>query len=421
MDAYGVHTSLAPLGSRCRLRAVDGAESRFSGDATIRGRQLLKAPLADNAPVDAASLSYVNDLRRQVRWGTYVNTTAYSLPVLTVPAGQPTDRVVVDRASGAAALGAAFASVPIPATAQPSTGTDGTLVVWQPSADRLWEFWRLYRATDGWHASWGGAMNGVSTNPGYFSNPQTVPWWQDPERYWGASASGLAVLGGVIRIQELSDGVIDHAISMAIPAVRYKYYSWPAQRTDGKVTYSAAPMEGMRFRLPATLDIAALNLPRATAAIARAAQRYGIVLADGSGNAVTISAENPGPSGSDPYPALFGGAAPSAVLKQFPWDQLVTLQTNVDRTPPTTTITNGPPPTTSQSTASFTFASDDPNVKMQCGIDAVRIANCGSNYTFSGLADGAHRAWGQAIDRAGLYLRPVTFDFAVDSTLPPGP
>lgn len=377
------------------------------------------APLADNAPVDPQSATWVTDLLRQAKWGTYLNTTGYGVPVVDVPADQPTVAVQIDR-TGPAAMGLqdALVDVPLPADAQPASGTDGTLVINQPGADRMWEFWRLSSQADGWHASWGGVMNHVSTSPGFFSDPSIVPWWQDPTRPWGASASGVALLGGLIRVQELAAGQIDHAVAMAIPVVRYKYYTWPAQRTDGTASNPAAPLEGMRFRLPPDLDIAALNLPPATAAIARAAQQYGIVLRDRSTNAVTLSAEDPGTAGPDPYPAILGGVTPARILRNFPWDKLVVLQTDIDQMPPSTTITAAPASPTSAASATFAFASDDPNVKIQCGIDTIRVGNCGYQYTFDNLTEGTHHVWAQAIDRAGLYRPPVDSYLVVDRTAP---
>ena len=48
------------------------------------------APLAADAPLDPASGAYVADLRRMLtRWRPWINTTRYSAPVYTVPAGQP--------------------------------------------------------------------------------------------------------------------------------------------------------------------------------------------------------------------------------------------------------------------------------------------------------------------------------------------
>src|SRR2546423_34354 len=79
------------------------------------------------------------------------------------------------------------------------------------------------------------------------------------------------------------------------------------------------------IRLTASLTIDALNLPRQTAMMAKAAQKFGILVVDGSGS-VSFRAEDPylykQQYGSDPYGYLFGGLWPNQLLGSFPWAQL---------------------------------------------------------------------------------------------------
>jgi hypothetical protein len=191
------------------------------------------------------------------------------------------------------------------------------MVIWQPDTDTMWEFWKMERRADGWHARWGGRMADASRNPGYFL-----------EKDWGATATGLPLLGGLITIDELRRGRIDHALDISLVRTRQYTWSWPAQRTDGWIDSAAAIPEGARFRLDPSLDISTLGLPRVTRMIAEAAQRYGIVVRD-KGGAVTFFAEDPAPTGSNPYygaSGLFGGRDPRQLLERFPWRRLQLLQ-----------------------------------------------------------------------------------------------
>jgi hypothetical protein len=276
------------------------------------------APLAADAPLAAQSATWVAELRRQLSTtNPWINTTTYSTPVYTVPAGQPTVRVNLDTTE--AGLQQAFEQVPIPAGAQPAAGSDAHMVVWQPATDTMWEFWLASLKADGWHARWGGRMTGVSTNPGYFTAPNPG---------WGATATSLPLLGGLMRISELESGRIDHALAFAIPHTKlWTSWSWPAQRSDGDTDSPDAIPEGARFRLPADLDIDALNLPPVTAAIAKAVQRYGMVLRDKSGS-VSFYAEDPTPTGANPYPGLFKTWT-NLLFAKFPWDRLQALRTDM--------------------------------------------------------------------------------------------
>jgi hypothetical protein len=251
--------------------------------------------------------------------------------VYTVGAGQAVVRVVLDHSPVVAALQAAWDAVPLPVGARPAVGSDGELVVWQPSTDRLWEFWRLVHLADGWHASWGGAMQDVSLGSGVFG-PGV---WPGAMSWWGVSASSLSLVGGLISLEDLQAGVINHALSMSIPDVRAGVYAAPAQRSDGKSLEPLALPEGAHLRLDPSLNLASLHLPRLTLMLAQAAQRYGIFVRDGARN-VTFDAQDPTPTGTEPYggPAgYFEGQSPRSLLASFPWSHLELLKMELHSMP----------------------------------------------------------------------------------------
>jgi hypothetical protein len=282
------------------------------------------APLPANAPLDPANATLVNTLRKTVAqnmaagWGPWIATNETS-PLYIVPAEQPTVRVTLDAGSWNVALQQALSAVPIPANAAPALGPDAHMTVWQPSTDHLWEFFKARKQADGWHASYGGAMRSVSASPGYFD---TNSWPGLSQTFWGATASSLPAIAGTMMLDELRAGVIPHALAVNIPWAKPKTYSLPAQRTDGSSTDPNAIPEGARFRLDPTLDIDKLNLPPMTRMMAKAAQTYGMIVRDQTGHAISFFAENPIPSGTNPYPALYGSQYPDAVMRAFPWDRL---------------------------------------------------------------------------------------------------
>ncbi|MBV9214411.1 MAG: DUF4124 domain-containing protein [Actinobacteria bacterium] len=286
-------------------------------------RSFWNSPLPQDAPLDPDSAAVTNELLRRVQSGyakgrpPSINTTAYTPPVYTVGSEQPHVRVQLDRpSSDSHGLDTAFRSVPLPSWARPANGNDAELVLWQPATDTLWEFWQLRRAQDGWHASWGGRLTHASSGTGLYPNPRLS---------WGVAASGLPLAGGLILPGELAQGRIDHVLSLALPASRANVFALPAQRTDGRSGCPHAPVEGARFRLDPNLNLASLHLPAAVLAIAKAAQRYGIVVRDQAG-AVVFYAQNASTVVPDPYPALFGGEDPAQLLRSFPWTHLQLLR-----------------------------------------------------------------------------------------------
>jgi hypothetical protein len=267
------------------------------------------ARLADDAPLVPESAALVAELNRQAAepGGRWLNTTAYSVPVYMVGPEQPTVRVWADTPY-AHLLRPGWDAVPLPPGARPADGSDAHLVVHQPATDTLWEFWSMYETAGGWHARWGATTHGVSSNPGYHAAPL------------GATATGLAALGGLIRPDELAAGRIEHALAVGIPRARYGAFVWPAQRGDGVDTAPTAIPHGTRFRLDPALDLGALGLTPPALSIARAMQDYGLIVRDQAG-AVVLYGEDPKSLGHDPWPALLD-EWPDKLLDSLPWERL---------------------------------------------------------------------------------------------------
>jgi hypothetical protein len=284
------------------------------------------APLGASAALDPNSAALVAELQSLVntevsgKWGPFLATAEYSTPVYTVPATQPMVAVQEENEHGSPALQAAWDFVPIPAGAQPAKGRDAQMTIWQPSTDRLWEFWHMSLQNGVWHAPWGGAMQHVSESPGYF----TPSSWSGAQYNWGATASSLPLVGGLITLEDLARHEINHALSISLPVTKAGVWSWPAQRTDGGGTGLENIPEGARFRLDPTLNIAALPMSPLVRMMAVAAQRYGIVVHDKSG-VVDFYGQDPTPTGTNPWPAQFGSEPLWQMLAAFPWAHLQAL------------------------------------------------------------------------------------------------
>jgi hypothetical protein len=322
-------------------------------------------PLTDDAPVDPQSRSYVANIQRQIKkyYGhPDVSIDGGTPPVYIVPMDQPTVRVkYVDWENPAATfppLQSQWMAVPLPDGFQSASGPaggdgDSEAVVYQPSSGKMWEFWAMkktgMRVTDSkghevdeWGARWGGRMDNIATNPGY--------WVTTPEGYkFGTTASGIPFLAGLITVDELQRGAIDHVVGFALPETLAERWSYPAQRTDGNTYDADAIPEGAIFRLPARLNLDAMDMDPLARMIAKAVQKHGMILWDISG-VVGFRAENPAnrypdghpfwkeggilrcPAGADnPDPnnqVVYECWAPER-LRGFPWDKLQALKTRI--------------------------------------------------------------------------------------------
>ena len=207
-----------------------------------------------------------------------------------------------------------FLGVPVPIDAVPAVGSDGAMTIYDPAADRVWEFWRMQQdpSTKKWEACWGGRLDDASAAQGYF-----------PGNY-GATATSLVMAGGVITLDDVRRGSINHAMQLSVTDAAKGSFSWPAQRTDGLSVTPGALLQGQRFRLDPSLDVTELGLTPIGQMVARAAQKYGFVISD-KGGAVAVKTESgqatKAETGTNPWDTLLDGVPPSKVMANFPWDR----------------------------------------------------------------------------------------------------
>jgi hypothetical protein len=241
------------------------------------------------APVDAQSSEIIAWLAAQGGFGTGFPQIDFSMEVLEGSAATPraafvptddwwdpdcdTDPVPLP-AGGDLEGEAGYAC---------SGGGDCHLIVWLADTQRLFEMWRA-NFTQG--QLYGGCL----------------AIWQLDAHYGpsgrgrdcsSADAAGLPIAPLLFDADEVAAGAIDHAIRFILPneRIRHRSYVAPASHgTDQASGPDSAPPYGARLRLRA--DFLLESLPSEPArAIARALQRYGMILADGGSIALTARSD----------------------------------------------------------------------------------------------------------------------------------
>lgn len=174
-------------------------------------------------------------------------------------------------------------NVPMPSGIWPDPMQDGHMVMVDPVARKSWEFSRFGKDTNGNYIAstisvWD--LDGV----GYHTPFSGAYWWS-----YGSTGSGSPWIGGIIRPEEIAAGEIKHAILCATPVNRFCTVSGqkdqlcvPACRTDGWGIGNAYIPEGARLQLDPNLDLDALKLSPETKIVARAMQKYGMIVSDNS-------------------------------------------------------------------------------------------------------------------------------------------
>ncbi|MCU1451117.1 MAG: hypothetical protein JWP02_3287 [Acidimicrobiales bacterium] len=102
-----------------------------------------------------------------------------------------------------------------------------------------------------------------------------------PDTWTSADAAGLPILPGLLRLDEVQAGHVDHAIRFTASRTD-RSHLWPARHDAGAASDANLPPMGARFRLRANFDMAGYRPD--TQVVLRAMQHFGLMLADNGSN-----------------------------------------------------------------------------------------------------------------------------------------
>ncbi len=294
----GILLLAASFSTEAEIILQDGFENPLPPVPVIAGCAILPGDNMWNTPIDqaplhpdsSAYLSYIGvGTPLHADFGTSWAGQDIGIPFNIVPLGQA--RVPVrflwwdesnleqDRCNtgGAEDIGC----YPIPDNpaieGAPLDEGDRHVLVLEQGSCKLYETYATTQSSGQWEAG-SGAIWDLTQNQ------------QRPQGWTSADASGLAILPGLIRYDEvMTQGEIRHAIRFTLSSIRSAYIP-PASHSDGRGGCSAnAPAMGQRFRLRAGFDISGFSAPMQV--ILRAMKKYGIVVAD-TGSNMFISGEH---------------------------------------------------------------------------------------------------------------------------------
>lgn len=203
-----------------------------------------------------------------------------------------------------------------------ASGSDGACSIYQPSTGKYWEFWVLAgNEIAGYTAQFGGYEPNLPTNPGIMPSGS------------GTRAGGIPCAAGCIYAQEFYDGIIPHALSLALPVTAPSHLP-PLTRNDSSAlvpsgSFADAIPEGAMFRFPANITINP-SWSRFMQMVVTAVRDYGLYIADTSGT-VQFNAEDPrvvgtqfsgAPVGANGSGRYLPGVDSSELTTVFPWEQI---------------------------------------------------------------------------------------------------
>ncbi|MCO5120098.1 MAG: hypothetical protein M9951_10760 [Burkholderiaceae bacterium] len=215
-----------------------------------------------------------------------VNTSNWTIWVWHAKATDPTVtiNVSVRHLTSSGNANAGDVTIRMPVDAHPDPANDSHMVVIDPDGKHAHEFWYVKKGGSSYTAvSYAKVpLDGSGVNiSGYAAhNPDYFTYG------WGATrAYGGSQLGGLIRKGEATQGPIEHAIAVAIPA---RYLGgravWPATSDDQSSDYAGVIPMGTRFAIPPDINLDSLGLSPAHLRLAKALQKYGLIVVDKSGS-----------------------------------------------------------------------------------------------------------------------------------------
>jgi hypothetical protein len=204
----------------------------------------------------------------------------YGIPFVVVPSTQPLVPITYNpNGYGDESDPGPF---PIPLDAPVEGGAtasgDRHVVVLQQQTCQLFELFVGRQVGAGWTADSGAKFDLLT------GAPRPIGWTS-------ADAAGLPILPGLVRYDEVAAGLIGHAIRVTFSQTQTGFIP-PASHSASNKTDPTLPAMGMRFRLSARFNVAALT--GQAKVIATAMQRYGLIVADNGSNWFFQGAPDPG-------------------------------------------------------------------------------------------------------------------------------
>jgi hypothetical protein len=212
--------------------------------------------------------------------GLTVSIHPWSVPVYWVSASTPLVDVHTPLSNEGENLTLRW---PVPVGAQAAPESDGHLTLVDVTAGRAYDFYQgRPRADGGWDCTLCSTVDlrGSGVRP-----PKGGPteWYASH----GSRACGFPLMAGLITAAELRAGEIRHALVLAYPGLRQRWFVPPASTghpANGIISESEGVPCGGRVQLDPTLDVNTLGLSPAGRTIARALQVYGAYVGDFSGS-----------------------------------------------------------------------------------------------------------------------------------------
>jgi hypothetical protein len=211
-------------------------------------------------PVDPHSSAWVASIGATLHLHPdFGSDPSYGIPYTVVPAAQAQVPITFNAYGDESNPG----PYPIPLNAPVESGSDAHVLVASANC-HLYELFGAARTASGWSAASGAVFN-LESNA------------LRPDGWTSADAAGLPILPGLVRLDEVMSGHINHALRFTVSESQDGFIH-PATHSAGSTTNPNVPPMGARFRLKASFDLSGYH--GESLVILEALKTYGMFVAD---------------------------------------------------------------------------------------------------------------------------------------------
>ncbi|MBC7845625.1 MAG: hypothetical protein H7Y10_03940 [Flavobacterium sp.] len=253
-------------------------------------------PIPENPEIDPQNKHFITLLKREYSGAFFrINLTSWTIPVYDVD--DTTPRFVVKKYAlseeekkqwntkrDTYGHGEAFDKEPIPipleAQADPQGDAHCALVDWKNGIG--WDMWGLFKNSDGSWTSKTGMKYSIDGDGIFSIKPFKIKNGESIHYFGPSRAAGVPATAGLIMYDEIVSGEINHKLACATRVNAYQEHVYPAIWTDGFII-GGIP-EGAVIQLDPALDLSKFDLTPEEIVVAKAMQKYGMVVSDIAGS-----------------------------------------------------------------------------------------------------------------------------------------
>jgi hypothetical protein len=174
--------------------------------------------------------------------------------------------------------GPGFINVPIPEEAVADPEEDAHIALIDRTRNIAWDMWSFHKLPDGTYESKTGMTYPLDGLGVYKTEDYKIIEGESVHFHGPSRASGVPIIAGLIMYDEVMSGEICHKLSCATRYGAFQQFVFPATWTDGRVP-GGIP-EGALIQLDPKLNLAQFNLTKEETIVAKALQKYGMIVVD---------------------------------------------------------------------------------------------------------------------------------------------